>query len=366
MGENGAKIKDANNEYLTVDSIGQIFKPISNYIYERYVAEADRPAFEANVGNVDFTIQITGDVVLGHETQGGDDDGAFIQPVYRWLNNASPKEDEPLPAGITGINDMLVVSDNTKGFSLQGLYGNDVLIGGEKIDNLYGGYKRAGGGVNSGEDVLIGGAGDDNLYGQDGNDVLRGGDGVDNYYFERGDGTDTIIDQDGKGRIYVKNTASQTEFNVLGSASAGVLTFADPLNYVGSYWERDAEGNFLTHNRYVPYYDEATGGYTLKVIIDEEMLGDTTVPTNIIWIKNWKNGDFGLTITNLPPSENLPSPYVERLVEAPLIALPPRAGRIYDPLAFDLNNNGIIETTPLLNGVQFELDNTSYPVRKVA
>ena len=60
------------------------------------------------------------------------------------------------------------------------------------------------------------------------------------------------------------------------------------------------------------------------------------------------------------------TPYADHLTEAPLIALPPRAGRIFDPLAFDLNNNGTIETLPLLNGVKFDLDNTSYLARKVA
>lgn len=352
-----AHIKDDGGN-LTVDSIGQIFKPIANYIYERYVAEADRTAFEANVGNIDFNIQITGDVVLGHETTGSD--GTFIQPVYRWLNNVSPKEGEPLPEGITGINDMLVVSDNTRGFSLQGLYGHDVLIGGEQVDNLYGGYKRAGGGVESGDDILIGGAGDDNLYGQDGRDILRGGDGFDNYYFERGDGTDTIIDQDGNGLIYVKNTETQTEFNILGSASGGVLTHSDPWMYVGSYWEVDSEGRFLTENRYVPYYDAETNSYTLKIIVDEVMLGDANPSANVIWIKNWKNGDFGLTIADLALLENLPPPPVIELPPAPLISSPPRTDRIFDPLAFDLNSDGAIETRPRLNGVYFDLDNSGF------
>jgi Ca2+-binding RTX toxin-like protein len=53
---------------------------------------------------------------------------------------------------------------------LQGLGGNDTLIGSSLTDTLYGG---------PGNDILIGGAGNDTLIGGDGNDTLQGGLGSD-------------------------------------------------------------------------------------------------------------------------------------------------------------------------------------------
>lgn len=213
-------IDDANNELvavgikgkdptknLTVDSIGQIFKPIANYIYDKYTLKADLQANVDNHGLIDFRRRMTGDVVLGYETQGGSDDVAFIQPIYRWLYNQSPPNEVNLPAGITGINDMLVALDD-KAYSLQGLYGNDILIGGEKDDKLYGGYKNNGN--NSGDDVLIGGDGNDDLYSQDGSNVLRGGKGVDNYYIDVG-AFNRIIDEDSQGKIYIEQTAGKKD-----------------------------------------------------------------------------------------------------------------------------------------------------------
>jgi Ca2+-binding RTX toxin-like protein len=47
-----------------------------------------------------------------------------------------------------------------------------------------------------GDDLLLGTSGNDTLEGQLGNDNLQGGTGDDRYHFSRGDGVDTVIDQD--------------------------------------------------------------------------------------------------------------------------------------------------------------------------
>ncbi|MGH1404349.1 MAG: Ig-like domain-containing protein [Alphaproteobacteria bacterium] len=75
--------------------------------------------------------------------------------------------------------------------------GNDIIIGNERFDNLWGGdgddriiLAATGGGAsgddgddlllgNSGDDGLVGGIGNDSLYGSSGNDILRGGHGDD-------------------------------------------------------------------------------------------------------------------------------------------------------------------------------------------
>lgn len=79
---------------------------------------------------------------------------------------------------------------------------NDVLDGGEGIDELQGG---------DGNDQLAGGADDDVLYGQAGNDTLSGGSGddllygdlgADTYVFGRGQGRDSIVNFDGEYSNY--------------------------------------------------------------------------------------------------------------------------------------------------------------------
>ncbi len=97
--------------------------------------------------------------------------------------------------------------------ALYGGQGNDVLYGGqdndwiegeEDTDWLYGG---------DGEDVLKGGTGNDHIYGGEGNDRITGGEGNDyieggagndTYYINTGDGTDTIEDKEG-GNFIVAN-----------------------------------------------------------------------------------------------------------------------------------------------------------------
>jgi Ca2+-binding RTX toxin-like protein len=70
---------------------------------------------------------------------------------------------------------------------LDGGAGDDTLDGGKGDDVLIGG---------DGADILFGGVGNDILWGGAGDDVLRGGAGKDTYVFNRGDGTETIIDED--------------------------------------------------------------------------------------------------------------------------------------------------------------------------
>jgi Ca2+-binding RTX toxin-like protein len=79
---------------------------------------------------------------------------------------------------------------------LYGSDGNDTLAGGADNDILYG---------ENGDDLLSGGEGGDNLSGGNGNDTLSGGAGNDYLYgsygndvyrFARGDGQDTISDDD--------------------------------------------------------------------------------------------------------------------------------------------------------------------------
>ena len=84
---------------------------------------------------------------------------------------------------------------------LYGQWGSDVLVGGAGNDKLYGDYDVAA--ADHRADVLDGGEGDDELYGDGGDDILIGGRGTDRlvggagkdtYIFDKGDGTETVID----------------------------------------------------------------------------------------------------------------------------------------------------------------------------
>lgn len=89
--------------------------------------------------------------------------------------------------------------------TLFGAAGNDTMLGGSGNDNLDGGDGDDSLDAGSGDDVLaggvgtdqlLGGGGNDQLTGGPGNDTLQGGTGNDTYSFVRGDGQDTISEND--------------------------------------------------------------------------------------------------------------------------------------------------------------------------
>lgn len=157
----------------------------------------------------------------------------------------------------SGDNDWLVgrggndtLSGGAGADSLGGDDDNDTLSGDEGEDVLSGG---------SGNDVLRGGAdddrlagdnGDDRLEGGTGNDYLAGGAGNDTYVFTRGDGRDTIYNNDSDaGRI------DSLEFAAgIGTADVVATRIGDDLSlqisgsddrvYVQQYFRDDAVGAF--------------------------------------------------------------------------------------------------------------------------
>ena len=82
-------------------------------------------------------------------------------------------------------SDRLIGSDDDD--IIAGWGGNDIIYGGAGNDTLLGG---------DGDDKLYGEAGHDVLDGGAGNDYLAGGPGNDTYLFGKGDGQDTIFDED--------------------------------------------------------------------------------------------------------------------------------------------------------------------------
>ncbi|BCK87235.1 hypothetical protein MIZ01_1007 [Sideroxyarcus emersonii] len=77
---------------------------------------------------------------------------------------------------------------------LKGGWYNDTLRGGDGNDSLDGGWANDILDGGAGDDTLNGDTGNDVLTGGTGNDILKGGSGSDTYVYNKGDGTDTIID----------------------------------------------------------------------------------------------------------------------------------------------------------------------------
>ena len=145
---------------------------------------------------------------------------------------------------------------------LSGGAGDDDLFGGDGNDTLRGGT----GGDHllgeRGDDVIEGGAGDDVLTGGAGDDVLRGGLGDDMYIFERGDGSDTILDA-GSGSV-------GTDRSNLGGDK---LLFGPGISLEDLRLNRDVDDLLI-------YVDDGTGA---NVPLDEV--------TDVIRIENWTNSE---------------------------------------------------------------------------
>ena len=134
-----AAVANAQRDYATlvstynidVAAVGQIFKPITQYILNRF-----------NVTDPSLAQTIDGDVLLGIVDASGAISG-------------------------TTANDLLV-SVNDTASTLIGGDGNDVLIGNVGNDELFGGLGR---------NLLVGGGGFDKYYVASGDDVIRDNDG---------------------------------------------------------------------------------------------------------------------------------------------------------------------------------------------
>lgn len=160
------------------------------------------------------------------------------------------------------------------GDHLEGGRGDDLVLGGAGDDELTGdqGADELDGG--RGDDRLTGGSGDDLLVGGRGDDRLEGGVGTETYVIDAGDGRDTIIDADGKGSIELDGVRIDGAMNASGT---GTWVSAD------GRLELSFEGEIA-----VP------GTLTITALRDGDAHG--TTPVNVITVKDWKNGDLGITL----------------------------------------------------------------------
>lgn len=162
--------------------------------------------------------------------------------------------------------------------SLIGGIGADIIHGGDFSDRISGGGQDdllSGG---AGDDLINGNAGDDNLIGGTGSDRMNGGDGFDTYQFSVVDFTadteDVVFDSDGYGAITVDHlniSGTGIGFNNIRHASLGSWETSDGsfrLTVVGA----SGDASLIIMHR-------GTGGR--------------------IVVRNWSNGDLGITLPDL-------------------------------------------------------------------
>jgi Ca2+-binding RTX toxin-like protein len=191
-----------------------------------------------------------------------------IEPVKYWQENINGTGNE-LDNHIAGNR-----GDNI----LSGMAGNDLIAGEAGDDTLYGG---------AGNDTLYGGDGNDNLHGGEGNDILYGDSGNDVYYFGRGDGSDTIIENDATlnnqdqvlfqsgvqaEQLWFKRESNHLHVAIIGTDDGVIIK----NHYLGASHRIEQfklnDGKVLTHNQ-VDKLVEAMAQFTPVAV------GQTTLPT---------------------------------------------------------------------------------------
>ncbi|WP_275689470.1 putative Ig domain-containing protein [Nitrosomonas sp. JL21] len=134
------------------------------------------------------------------------------------------------------------------------------------------------------EDHFYGGEGDDMLKGLKGNDYLEGGSGLDTYMLNPGDGTDTILDTDGMGVVEFGGTVAR--------GKSGVTDRKDWIKMGDSWIDQK---NDLIYLRAVQ--DNGNSDLFISYVGANDSAR--------VRIKNWSNGQFGITLGENAQPESL-------------------------------------------------------------
>ena len=161
---------------------------------------------------------------------------------------------------------------------------SDVLTGGKKDDRLYGGFGR---------DILQGGEQDDYLEGGAGLDIYQYGavrtvSGDQGQVKNSNDGTDTIVDTDGRGilRYFADDSENRQTARVIMDAR---------IKLSDTQW-RSTDGRF-TYTK-IP---NDVGQYNLRVDVTDE-------PGGSMVLRDWREGDFGIRLGSGRPTPPEPTP----------------------------------------------------------
>ncbi|MEP5758397.1 MAG: hypothetical protein ABJ327_03600, partial [Litoreibacter sp.] len=196
-----------------------------------------------------------------------------------------------------GGDDTFTALNGTVSVEINGLDGNDTLIGSNVGDFLAGddGDDRLEG--KDGNDLLFGGAGNDKIYGGDGDDFLTAGDGTGTQNLYGQNGNDTYLYNNGDGRVWVSrngesaNTGSNdrfifaslyvvdVEFEIL--ANHGDGSQGDVLKIS---WDKDGQSGdvyFADLGTHIERFEFADGSSFDQIVFD----GDTYSSAGALEIK---------------------------------------------------------------------------------
>ena len=201
---------------------------------------------------------------------------------------------------------------------------SDVVLAGDGSDTLNGG---------AGYDLLYGGAGDDTLDGGAGADIMQGGSSYDTYIAGN---ADAIKDSDGKGAVQL-NGSTLTGGDKNGG---GVYVGTDGTRYMLAGNNRSVrimgnEGQSFTAN-------SETGSFTVKTIRTLHYINNVFVGETVRTEGDAAQCPLGIVLTSEETHED------RRFV-------PRRGGG--DPLALDLDGNGLQTISVSTSNVLFDHDN---------
>ena len=134
------------------------------------------------------------------------------------------------------------------------------------------------------EDHLYGGEGDDLLKGLKGNDYLEGGAGMDSYILNPGDGVDTILDIDGMGAVQFGG--------IVARGKSGVTDRKDWIKMGESWIDQKNDLIYLRATQ-----DNGTQDLFISFV--------GTTDSTRVRIKNWSNGQFGISLGENAQPESL-------------------------------------------------------------
>lgn len=171
----------------------------------------------------------------------------------------------------------LDLSSHDEGVIVEAKGGNDVILGSQGRDRLYGG---------SGNDIIRGNGGVDILSGRQGNDLLIGGNEQSVYEYYLGDGNDIILDQGGKNDILRFAYLSPSDIKIERSGDDMIIKVKSPD---GSF--EDAFGSITVKNGY-------TTGKIEQFYFNGQILTfeDLTLLTPSDTAYSYNKGDSKLTI----------------------------------------------------------------------
>lgn len=254
---------------------------------------------------------------------------------------------------------------------LEGNKGNDTLLGGEGSDHLYGGkgtdiiYASDNVDVsNTSRDFMIGGEGVDTLYGDDGSDFLIGSEAT----FEGEHGTVKALVDDGerdilsggKGYDYylagdkdVISDANEGAFRAgrvylqydSGQENGYALVNGGRQSSAGNIWQ-GFNGETFTRsgsNLLIEYDDGKT--VTIDHYFDNVWQDSKGTYFGYLDIALYR--EHATPVSSKPPHPKTTTPS------------PPPPPRV-DPLSFDLNKDGVVETLSIDQGAHFDLDNSGH------